>query len=624
MIRTILIKIFGLLGILMLSQPAWSAIQCPGSVMASTKGNGLYLYYPTSDDSTFPEFSDFDSSSPLADFDVADLDSGIGSTTQLRDRIFELVTDDYCEFSVKVYKTTTAPTPTETRWQIVGMGTDSATAFGGALFGEAMAVDTNDADGQDYARVWARSFLDAFGGTGEALNGTGSTLERWATAIAETTAHEAGHNYGAGHGNSAPRTGEDEQNNHLMATGSTGLTGEMRASRDRHFSDTSYEILGHNIGLNVKTLHNWDFINPNGSSADAMRIRVLSTAASLTIGWYYTGSRSPWGEPAVTNTGSTISFQGTTYNLFNVDFNVARAWSGGADGIVPAGVEFHTGASFVEDSSIIVYDVKLMSGGSNLALAPRLPGYDIGTADTDTGDFAIRFFNMDRARGDLVIENMEIRQLPRMLDINAMMRDADAVDIRGRRVVEFAQAAHKQLKLSDTVDVTIGNLAEKRHVDIVYGPEDCPKDALRPGFQVKQSASGPADTEQGELKYCMKGNALSLFPATYTYIIATVVDPNAYYWDRNTSRYVTGPLKTRVFYQVGGIVPDLNNNGVDDLIDIRTGGSVDDNQNGVPDEAEQGSECNCDLTDIRKMIIIGLILIIIIVLIVIMLLFKRR
>ncbi|HEX7184340.1 MAG TPA: hypothetical protein VF756_21100 [Thermoanaerobaculia bacterium] len=218
------------------------AAPCPANVLAQPKGNQLYVYLPTSSDASFPSWSGGltgGSISPLAAFNVADLDSSIGTTAQLRNRIFDYVVDDYCEFNVKVNLSTSAPSPAVSRWQIVGVGSDSASA-GGTLFGIAQAVDTNDADPQDYARVFAKSFKDAYGGAGNALNGTNSTLERWATAIGETTAHEAAHNYGAAHGHSAPRpvSAEDGANWHIMATGSTGLTGEMRASRNRHFSDT--------------------------------------------------------------------------------------------------------------------------------------------------------------------------------------------------------------------------------------------------------------------------------------------------------------------------------------------------------------------------------------------------
>ncbi|HJX26810.1 MAG TPA: hypothetical protein VJ885_02775, partial [Thermoanaerobaculia bacterium] len=85
-------------------------------------------------------------------------------------------------------------------------------------------------------------------------------------------------------------------------------------------------------------------------------------------------------------------------------------------------------------------------------------------------------------------------------------------------------------------------------------------------------------------QYCHKGNALSLFPATYTYMVAKVVDPNALHWDVKLGEFVTGPLETVIYYQLAGFVPDFNRNGTDDLIDIRTGTSLDSDHNGVPDE----------------------------------------
>ncbi len=620
-----------------------AAISCPSGVLSQPKGNSLYLYFPTSSDSGFLEYGVGDTS-PLAPFDVADLDSGIGTTAQLRDRIFELVTDDYCEFNVKVQQTTSAPSPSESRWQIVGLGTDSETYLGGPLFGEAQAVDTNDAESQDYARVWAKSFKDAYGGTGEALEGTDSTLERWATAIGETTAHEAGHNYGAGHGHSAPRTGsaEDEQNNHIMATGSTGLTGEIRASRDRHFSDTAYEILGHNIGLNVKTLHNWDFINPNDTSANGMRIKLLTTASSLSIGWWYNGSRSPWQNPTVTNTGATQSFQGTTYNVFNLDFTSAKSWSGSTAGVVEAGDEFHTGASFTGSDSVIVFKVELFNGSisnasNRLPLSPRLPGYDAGTADLASGDFSINFFNTDPFAGDLIITNVQINRIPRMMDINAMISGADPVDIRGLPVqltsaatfvthAAIVENVKREMKLRDKLRLPIGKLTDKRSVDIVYGPKDCPPGSIGSGtsFPGKKTGAtrsgGVGDAEGEEVLYCAKGNALSLFPSTYTYIIATVVQPNATYWDKAQSKFVTGPLASQVFYQVGGIVPDFNHNGTDDLIDIRTGVSPDINGNGVPDEAEKPIVTEDQDHDIM----LWLLLLLAIILLLLILLWPRR
>jgi len=602
--RTQLIFVLSLLFSIFYSSFASAAFLCPSYIRNAVKGNYLYLYFPTSSDNTFPEYGTGDTS-PLAAFDVSDLDSGIGTTAALRQRIFEIVTDSYCEFNIRVESSTSKPSPTASRWQIVGMGSDSESLWGGALFGEAQAVDTGDADGQDYARVWAQSFKDCYADgiagvtecDGVPLSGTNSTLERWATAIGETTTHEAGHNYGLAHGDSAPRAGsnEDEQNNHIMATGSTNLTGEMRASRDRHFSDTSYEILGHNVGLNVQTVHNWDFINPNDTSANKLRIKLLSTASSLTVSWAYTGSMSPWSTPSVADSGTNVTFQGTSYNIFNLDFDTAQSWSGPTAGVIGAGEEFHVGVSFSGGGSVIVYETELFSGATTLALSPRLPGYDVGTADMATGDFAIAFFNATPDAGDLIIQNLVVRRVPRMIDINTMIDNARATDIRGIPVRERAGGRDFQtMRVKDQLKVAIANLSDDRTVDIIYGPEDCPKGSI--GYDPDSESGGWGQTifrgsagdisGPQELKYCLKGNALSLFPSTYSYITATVIDPNARYWDKDIGEFVDGLLQSKIFYQVAGFVPDFNNNGVDDLIDIRTGTARDDNGNGVPDVAE--------------------------------------
>lgn len=582
--RTLLPLTF--LGLVLASADAQAAPACPSEVLNTPKGNQLYLYFATASDASFPLYHadalTSGATSPLAPFKVADLDSTIGTTAQLRDRIFDFVADDYCEFNVGVTATTSMPSPSAARWQIVGLGTDSATLNWDELFGIAQDVDTNDSDPKDYARVFARSFKDAYGGN--VLSGGGSTLERWATAIGETTAHEAAHNFGAAHGNAypIPNSAEDGVNWHLMATGSSGLTGEMRASRDRHFSDTEYEVLGHNIGLHTKHLYNWDFINPNDTEADSQRLKLLSNKNSLTVHWSYDGYSSPWKKPTVTYTGTTQSFQGTTYYVHDLDFTLAKSWKGATPGVVEAGEDFHTGATFAgNDTEVIVFDVQLFNGGTLLPLAPRLPGYNAGSFDLGSGDFSLDFFNTDPAAGELVLSEVVVFRSPRMLDISAMMRDARPVDVRGVPVEFHSRKSFEQVGLRENARLTLANLTDKRTVDILYGPEDCPEP--RAG---RSTGEATGDAESSEMKYCHKGNALSLFPSTYTYLIAKVVEPNARYWSREKKAFVTGPLQSILYYQLAGTLPDFNHNGIDDLIDIRTGTSRDEDRNGVPDEAQ--------------------------------------
>lgn len=559
-----------------------TAQNCSHDATTSARDNKLYLYFPTASDDTFPEHGAFGvNTSPLAEFDVADLDPGIGTTTQLRERIFEIVTEDYCEFNVEVIMTTSMPSPpaSETRWQIIGMGSDDS---GIGLFGEAMDVDINDAVAQDYSRVYAATFDTQYGGAGGALNGANSTLERWATAIGGTTSHEGAHNYGAGHGDSAPRAGEASQNNHIMATGSTGLTGEIRAGTRRHFSDRSYEILAHNVGLNIMSVYNWDFVNPNAETAHSLEFTLLSSASSLSLSTWWNGSRSPWRDPTITSTGGTQSFQGTTYNVFKLTFSTDKSWTNGPDGEVPGGVEFHIGAGFAESDLVIVYDTKLKdSGGSDLTLHPRMADFDRGVADLASGDFAMTMFVPEPDDRDMLIRDLNIQYMPRLVDIDAMLDDVSPVDLRGIPVVPHGKCSPRSnFTLRDSRKFRLGKLNDERFVDFIYNSENCNKGIVQ----------RPGDIVSGEVRYCPDGNALSLFPSTTVYVTATLIDPNVRHFDPELGRYVTGPLETKIFYQFAGIIPDLNENGIDDLIDIREGTSVDENENGVPDEVDPGQQ----------------------------------
>ncbi|HEX5708803.1 MAG TPA: hypothetical protein VFX96_16005 [Pyrinomonadaceae bacterium] len=580
--------------------------QCPVGWSLTSNRTRLYLYFPAASDAAFPEDTDPNVQiSPLAPFNVSDLDSGIGTTAQLRDRITDIVREDYCEFDVEIFSGTTAPATTGSQWQIVGIGSDAATVFGSNLFGTSSGVDNGNVEAQDRARMFAGSFGAAYGsGSGEpALGGANSTLERWATAIGSTVSHEAGHNFGLNHTDANPRTGEDDITNHIMATGGS-LTGEIRASRNRHFSDRSYEILGHNIGLRIKTLQNWDFTNPNAEDAHSLVLTLLSPASSLTLNWFYNGSLSPWTNPTVAAAG-TQSFQGTTYNKFTLTFSAPKAWSGGPNGVVPGGVMFHTGATFAEPDPVIVYETRVRdSGGTNLNLHPRLIGFNAGALDLSSGDFSIRAFNTDPARA-LVIEDLQVHFLPRMASIESMVNGAELRDVRDvpveRREPGRAFEGVRSREVREFIDVRLATSIDKRSVETFYDPTNCkPGLTLPPGTtgtpggaptgSPNVTPTGPGDVDKGEYEYCPRGWVVSLFPSTYVYVVATVLDPNARYWDRAQAKYVEGPLRSKVFYQFSGIVPDFNKNGVDDLIDIKTNTSPDRNGNGVVDEAERGGE----------------------------------
>ena len=93
----------------------------------------------------------------------------------------------------------------------------------------------------------------------------------------------------------------------------------------------------------------------------------------------------------------------------------------------------------------------------------------------------------------------------------------------------------------------------------------------------------PGDTDGP----CKAGFNASLFPATTFLITADAVSAPTRVYDPRRKRFVRKSLTSRIYYQVGGIAPDLNRNRVDDAIDIEFGNSDDENDDGVPDDAQR-------------------------------------
>lgn len=563
------------------------ATDCPSAAVSSPKNSNLYLYYPTVVDPLFPNFQPGYGVTPLQPFNVSDLDGSIGTTAQLRDEITQVIVNDYCEFSVDVLPVTSMPALTEPRWQVLGIGSDIS-SFSAGLFGIATAVDINDSDAQDHGRVFAQAFAAS---CNPALSGASSTLARWGYAIGGTASHEAGHNYGIGHGNSAALPGETPTNSHLLATGSTGLTCNGRVL-DRHFSDTSYSILGHNVGLNSETLHNWDFVNPNGAPAHGMKIKILSSATSLNMNWVYLWTMAPWDSPNVSGILGTQVYQGTSYNVFELTYSTPKSWSGGANGVVPPGSVFHLGATFNEN--VIVVDTQLFDSSNNLmVLAPRIPSYDVGDINIVNGNFEIALSNVEPDR-PFIIRDLQVQLLPRTAAVESMMRNeapfflSNGEQVRINPVTNVpilweSEGGKEIILTEEPLVVPIANLAKGRNIDFIYENEpDCIEANPQRPDVVKDAAIGTP-----EVDYCKDGTALSLFPATRVYITATVIEPDVKHWDPSRRQYVMGPQETRIYFQTAGLVPDLNKNGTDDLLDIRYGESKDRNDNGIPDEVER-------------------------------------
>ncbi|MFL5384135.1 MAG: hypothetical protein ACJ8GN_16565 [Longimicrobiaceae bacterium] len=567
-----------------LAAPARSQAQsCPPSFGAidPARSNKLYLYFPASDDPLFPSYGT--QVSPARTFDVSQLASYTGTASALRNAIHAVVVDDYCELNVQVLQTTTRPPATFARRATVAIGTDSRTA----TFGQADTVDVGNARNVDFARVWAGWYQATAGAKGGALNGTLSTLDRWATSIGGTAAHEAGHLYGLSHLNgSIVVPGEDALTRHLMPKGSL-LTDEHRAGYRRHFNDTEFSILAANVGLSVQTMHNWELLNTNQKNAAGLRIEFLSPRTAVALSGSYAGSRSPWSNPTVSGPLGTRVFNGKLYRRFRITWSKAKAWAGGSAGRVPPGARFVVGATFAgvdfnAPDPIVITDLTLVDAlNTPLPLAPRLPGYDAGTIDPADGSFDVSFFDPNGGAGGLVVTDVQVYQLPRVLSIDAMLPDTSMFTWRGEPVLPWPSRDSLRLpgrdtlgeplsNAHDTVRVPVARLAQGRHIfENVLTPE----------------CGTPPGSDTTEVNECVNGIFMDLFPATTVYVVATVVDPRARHWDPGQGRFVVGPVRSRIFYQFAGHHPDLNRNGTDDAIDLFRGTSRDADHNGVPDDA---------------------------------------
>ena len=565
------------------ASPAAAASSCPISYGSAddAKPNKLYLHYPVDPDFSFPEYggSGYETS-PADPFDITQL-SYSGSAAALVSAINDVVIDDYCEFNVKVISTQVTPPTTFPRRTWVAIGTDDNST---GRWGRADVVDFGDNLNVGHGRVWGGRYQnDGSTAPGGALEGANNTAQRGANAIGGTAAHEAGHTYGLSHENDLA-TGEDTPlGRHIRPAGSD-VNSEQRAGYRRHFSDESFSILAGNVGLSIQTMHNWDLVNPNSQTGHQFRLTFLSPQESPIMSWSYGGPLSPWSTPALTDDG-TQTFKGTTYNRFKLTWSTDKSWSGGSAGQVPGGGEFHIGATFSgidfnqPDPIIITNSELLDASGDPLPLKPRLPGYDAGEIDSDDGIMSIDVTNFGSL--PMEIDNVIVRELPRVLSIDSMVPGGVFRDPYGERFRPLPDETRRV------------RVRRKRPIRGSKQTISLPVARMSDGPEILDTAdNGPcagADAPAGlsDAAKCGSGFNVSLFPSTTLLVTADAITPNARVWDRRRKRFMRRDLRSRIWYQLGGIHPDLNRNRVDDAVDIEFGQEADDNDDGVPDSAQR-------------------------------------
>ncbi len=525
------------------------------------KPNKLFLYFPTTDDPTFTNFAPL--TSPARTFDIALLPNppAVGSTAQLRDRIYDVVATDYCEFNVQVLPPVTtnpdALVSPPARRNMVAIGADANGNASGVLFGQAQNVDIGDAAVVDHSRVWGGSYGVFCGTPGNVLDGANNTLDRWAMGIGGTAAHEAGHNYGLSHSTTL-HAGEDPLVNHLMPSGNN-IPCADRVGHLRHFSDQDYGILANNVGLTIQSLANWDFINPNASNARGLRMEVLSLSATLTPTWSYFGptSRSPWLAPSVSGPLGTKVFKGTVYNRFLVTWNAPEPWvsatPGNLPGVVRGGEQFHVGAAFAEEdiqntsTQVVISDIVLLDAAGNpLALHPRVPTFGSAALAAD-GSFSFTFANL--AAANLVLRNLRAFVLPRQLDIHSMIFSKPGVidffDVQGQKMQPW-----REVQLPTVAELPAGSADKPGEASFVLG------NLFKDGRNVRIKTNADSNDVQGAVNEVNRPPLRALltdpFPGASVMVTGELVEPGVPIWDPVQQKYIPGDLITNVFLQVAG------------------------------------------------------------------------
>ena len=192
-----------------------------------------------------------------------------------------------------------------------------------------------------------------------------------------------------------------------------------------------------------------------------------------------------------------------------------------------------------DPDAIIIMDVKLLDASNNtLPQHPRWMSFDAATFNQRSGILNLRMFNvLDRP---LILRDVVVRDLPRIISINAMMQDEPISDISERVFQPWADGTRRPLTQQT---IAGGGEVSIRVADV----------RKRPYVLRRPTSQGCAPPDDDSEHKCQPGTVVvDLFPATTLYLTATIVDPKGQRWDPKTKRLVTGPVESRLYYQIAG------------------------------------------------------------------------
>jgi hypothetical protein len=242
----------------------------------------------------------------------------------------------------------------------------------------------------------------------------------------------------------------------------------------------------------------------------------------------------------------TRTFKGTSYNVYQIEWSAGQVWANGPSGQVPGQQKFHIGATFssvskTESDSIIITDVTLFdTSGKPLPQHPRWMSFDAATFDQQSGMLNLLVHNV--ADRTLILRDLVVRDMPRIVSIEAMIADEPISDIDGRIFQPWAGGTRRpvtwlSVEPGQNISVPIANARKRPYVLRRPTTRDC----------------APRSNEPDPELQCRPGKVVTdLFPATTTYITATIVDQKGQRWDPKAKRLVIGPVETRIYYQLAG------------------------------------------------------------------------
>ena len=462
-------------------------------------------------------------------FDAANLDADFTEADEaaIEQRIFNIVHDAFADF--RVFVTTSAPGAEN--HMVIGIGSDA----NGTQFGFTPTVDSDPYD-MDWARVYAGSFKQY-----DAFQGIHSTVQRWGNAIGETTAHEAGHNYGLNHWQATPTPGEQAlgvlASDHLMATSPT-IDEWQRANNGRVFGDLSYGAMAATIGLKMTLLYNGSWTNHNQQAAQDLHVIVLTTSDSMTLKEW--GGLNPFTDCEIVSLG-TEQFGGQTYNKYRVDFSGGQVASGAAiTTTVSTDEQFQIwpDPEVLPTTEWLVRDAYFTDGqGNAMPVRPR----NISIQEhyyLDSGEFTLGFRNdTDRP---MQLNNLNILLNHQRIDLAEMNYGA----------IPTGTGAWLPLVLTVT-------LAPGQSIEVVLGDyDDWVAGPFGPG-EGGGGGGGDYGSEGGDCSEADESVFRGMFPSCYWTAEAEVTTFGVDIWDPQLQQYVIADVTEQWVWQSAGLaVPE--------------------------------------------------------------------